>query len=92
MRTFAILFPLSSNQINGAKEAVTEIIEDFGKRNVKTNDGTDDDAISFALEFNKTLSTAEIEDVMKISDRHDCVSIFVNSDKNTLPVHLVFDL
>jgi hypothetical protein len=92
MRTFVIIFPLSSNQINGAKESVAEIIEDFGKRNVKVGEGNGDDAISFALECNKVLSAAEIEDITKISDRHDCVSIFINTDKNNFPNHIVFDL
>ena len=92
MRTFIIIFPLSSSQINGAKEAVAEIIEDFGKRNVKVGEGNEDDAISFALECNKVLSTSELDDIMKVSDRHDCVAIFVNTDKSTFPNHLVFDL
>lgn len=92
MRTFVIIFPLSSTQINGAKQAVSEIIEDFGKRNVKVGEGNDEDAISFALECNTVLSALELDDIMKISDRHDCVSIFVNTDKDNFPKHLVFDL
>ena len=92
MRTFVIIFPLSSTQINGSKKAVAEIIEDFGKRNVKVREGNDEDAISFALECNKVLSTSELDDITKISDRYDCVSIFVNIDKDSFPKHLVFNL